>query len=265
MRRPVSLSVACLLVLSVQAQQGSRQTEFAVMRTDRVSVSTDESTHLNCSVVGTGDSAQLNCESHTSGSGIPLVYHVALVVGSDKVGYVVSCGGGLVRRIGCQPLTAGQVVKGSVESGKLQVSLGGKTKTYRIETSVYIGSTRKGSSGQSATAATPPPSAPPESPESGVKLAAHTEKSDATSSRDGQPDEPSSNAAISKVMVSSEPTGGDIYIDGNFMGNAPSLIDLPVGPHTVRIEAKGQKAWSRTVNLTAGSKITIHATLDPAQ
>ena len=139
---------------------------------------------------------------------------------------------------------------------------GRQDKTYRIETSVYIGPAGKGSSvGQAATAAAPPPSAPPDSPEPSVKLAVQTEKSDGA----GQPDQLSSPVSTAKVMVSSEPTGGDIYADGNFMGNTPSLIDLPAGSHTVRIEAKSRKLWSRTINLTAGSKITIHATLDPAQ
>jgi hypothetical protein len=272
----------CTLALSTQAQQVSRdQAEFAVLRTGRVTVPTGESTHLNCSVVGTGDAAQLNCESH-SGSGEPLVYHVALLIGSDKVGYVVSCGGlvvverpgngsGMDRfrsvisrlsnggtpaidktleqhhqqrvaeawRIACHPLSAGQVVKGSVENGKLNISVGSETKTYRIETSAYIGSLTKEPPNESS-AVTTPPSAPSTGQEPNVKLAVHTEPTGGASSGSGQPDQPNTPASTAKVMVSSEPTGGDIYVDGNFMGNTPSLIELPAGSHTVRVEAKGQ-------------------------
>jgi len=268
-----------------------------VLSTDRVTVSTGESTHLNCSVVGTGDAAQMNCESHTSGSGEPLVYHVALLVGSDKVGYVVSCGGPVVvegpgngsrgdrikqslvnltgggmpevqkeleqhhqqrvaeaQRIACHALSAGQVVKGSVESGSLHISVGSETKTYRIETSAYTGPLTKGSPDASTTATTPP--------EPGVKLAVQKEASGGSSSSAGQPNQPTTAANTAKVMVSSEPTGGDIYVDGNFMGNTPSQIELPAGSHTVRVEAKGQRPWSRAVSLTAGSKVTIQAVLD---
>jgi hypothetical protein len=250
------------VALCCQAQQVSpAQAEFAVLRTDRLTVTTGESTHLNCSVIGLGDAAQMNCESHTSGSGIPLVYHVALVVGSDKVGYIVSCGGGLVWRIGCHPLSAGQVVKGSVEGGKLHVSMGSKTKTYRVETSAYIGPLTKGSPGESTTDSATPPSAPSTALEPSVKLAVQTKKSDDSSTGAAQPEQPSSPASTAKVMVSSEPAGGDIYVDGNFMGNTPSLIELPAGSHTVRVEAKGQKRWSRTVSLTAGSKVAIQAVL----
>jgi hypothetical protein len=264
MGRLIATCFTCLLAFSAQAQQvSSAQAEFAVLRTDRVVVSTGESTRLNCSVVGMGDAAQINCESQ-SGSGIPLVYHVALVVGSNHVGYVVSCGGGLVRRIGCQPLSAGQVLKGSIEGDKLHVPVGSKIKTYRIETSAYIGPLGKGSPDESTTTATPP-SAAPTAPEPSVKLAVHTETAGGSSSDVVKPDQPSPPANTAKVMVSSEPTGGDIYVDGNFMGNAPSLIGLPAGSHTVRVEAKGHTPWSRTVSVTAGSKITLQAVLESAQ
>jgi integrase len=124
MRRLIATCFASLLALSGQAQQVSpAQAEFAVMRTDRVTVTTDDSTRLNCSVVGTGDGAQMSCESRSSGSGVPLEYHVALVVGSDKVAYVVSCGGGLVWWLSCHPLAAGQVVKGYIDAGRLRVSV----------------------------------------------------------------------------------------------------------------------------------------------
>ncbi len=276
-----------LLVVITQAQEvSSAPTEFVVLRTDRVDVPVGETTHLNCSVVGSGDAAQINCESQTSGcesetsesgpygsspcrlgAGLgrglgtrPSVYHVALVVGSNHVGYVVSCaGGGLLRR-GCQPLFTGQVLKGSVHGDKLSVSVGSKTRNYIVETSAYIGPLTRGSS-PAESAATTPPSTAPAVPEPSVKLAVHTETSGGSSGA-GQPGQPSSPVTTAKVMISSEPTGADIYVDGNFMGNAPSLIDLPPGSHAVRVEVKGQEPWSRTVSLTAGSKVTLQAVLD---
>ena len=128
----------CASAASILAQEQQPFTDFAVLRSDRVVTYAGEGTSLNCNIVGTGDTAQFRCESHT-GSGVPLVYHVALIVGSNHVGYVVSCGGGLMRRIGCQTLSAGQVVKGSVQGGKIALLLDNKTRNYRIETSSYIG------------------------------------------------------------------------------------------------------------------------------
>jgi PEGA domain len=251
-----------LLTLSVQAQQvPPAPGEFAVLRADRVVVSTENS-HLDCSVIGLGDAAQISCDAHPAGSGVPLVYHVALVVGSNQVGYIVSCGGGLVWRIGCHPLLAGQLLEGSVENDKLHVSVDGKIKTYRIETSTYIGPLTRKSSDES-TPSTIIPRNPTEKTTSqpSVKRAVQAETSSDAGPGSGQTGQPSSQANTATVMVSSEPTGGDIYVDGNFMGNAPSLLQLPAGSHSVRIEAKGHKGWNRTVSLTAGGKITINAEL----
>lgn len=150
------------------------------------------------------------------------------------------------------------MIKGSIEGDKLHVPIGGKTKTYRIETSAYIGPLGKGSPAESSTAATPP-SATSNSPGPSVKLAVHTETAGGSSSDAAQSDQPISPANTAKVMVSAEPTGGDIYVDGNFMGNTPSLIELPAGSRAIRVEAKGQKPWSRTVSLTRGSKVTLQA------
>jgi hypothetical protein len=252
--------MACLLVVSIQAQQvSSTPGEFIVLRTDRISVPSGQSTHLNCSITGSGDAAQISCESHTSPNGVALiVYHVALVVGSNQVGYVVSCGGGLVWRIKCHPLATGQVLKGSVQGDRLAVTIDSKARTYRIETSAYVGPlTTRTSVSESSTS--PSPQEP--SIEPSVKLA--VEKSDkSTSSSGGQVDQSNSQPTTAKVMVTSEPSGADIYVDGAFMGNTPSQLQLGAGSHTVRIEASGKKPWSRAITLTAGGKVTIQAVLE---
>jgi len=259
MARRFATLFVCMLALGGQAQQASSApTEFAVLRTDRVVVHTGESEHLSCSITGLGDAAQITCDSRT-GSGVPLVYHVALVVSSNHVGYIVSCGGGLVWRIHCRALSAGQVLKGSVQSGKLSVDLDGKARTYRVETSAYIGpiGAKPGPDNSSGSSLPPTPS---------VKSAAHVEtavESASAPSKESDQNGAPSNAA--KVMVSSEPSGAEIYVDGNFMGNTPSLVQLAPGSHAVRIEAKGHRAWTRAISLTSGSKVTVQATLNAEQ
>jgi hypothetical protein len=250
----------CGLSLCSQAQQASpAPNEFAVMRTDRVVVHTGESEHLNCSITGLGDAAQISCDSQT-GSGVPLVYHVALIVGSNHVGYVVSCGGGLVWRTHCRALSAGQVVKGSVQGGKLPVDLDGKARTYRVETSAYIGPIGAKPVPDNSSSSSPPEES---SSAPSVKRAVHVESAGEpglASNTEADPSGAPSNTA--KVMVSSEPSGAEIYVDDNFMGNTPSLVQLEAGSHAVRIEAKGHETWSRKISLTAGGKVTVQATLD---
>ena len=183
------------------------------------------------------------------------------MVGSNHVGYVVSCGGGLVWRIHCRALSAGQVLKGSVQGGKLSVDLDGKARTYRVETSAYIGPIGARPSPDDSVNS----SAPPEEsgPAPSVKRAVHVEKAAGPDpAPDTEGDQSGAPSSVAKVMVSSEPSGADIYVDGTFMGNTPSLVQLAAGSHSVRIEAKGHKTWGRTISLTAGGKVTVQATLD---
>lgn len=86
-------------------------------------------------------------------------------------------------------------------------------------------------------------------------------KNQTTRSLATPPVQPGSSANTAKVMVSSEPSGADVYVDGNFMGNTPSQIQLAAGSHNVRIEAKDHTPWSRVIALTADSKVTIQAVL----
>src|SRR5262249_9421484 len=58
-------------------------------------------------------------------------------------------------------------------------------------------------------------------------------------------------SVAAKVHITSAPSGGEIYIDGKFYGNAPSDITLPAGEHVVRVTLGG-KEWTRTVQITPG-------------
>lgn len=68
--------------------------------------------------------------------------------------------------------------------------------------------------------------------------------------------------AVSTILVTSNPDGAEITIDGKFMGTTQSTLKLSSGEHTVKIEKGGYKPWNRTVTLNAGSNITIDATLE---
>ena len=72
---------------------------------------------------------------------------------------------------------------------------------------------------------------------------------------------PSADACVTFV---SEPQGADIYVDGKFVGNTPSMLNLAMGSHEIRIESEHFKPWARTLETSAGSKITIRAPLQAA-
>jgi S1-C subfamily serine protease len=55
----------------------------------------------------------------------------------------------------------------------------------------------------------------------------------------------------------------EIYVDGKFVGDAPSALSLPAGDHTVEVKASKFADWKRTVSVTSGSNVNIKAELQP--
>lgn len=64
------------------------------------------------------------------------------------------------------------------------------------------------------------------------------------------------------VDFRSVPTGADIVIDGDFVGNTPSTIRLTPGEHRIEIRMGGYQRWERTMKVTPGSHPTIQAKLE---
>lgn len=65
------------------------------------------------------------------------------------------------------------------------------------------------------------------------------------------------------VECFSVPSGADILIDGDFYGNTPSILKLPVGKHRLRFILSGYAVFSQELELTAGSTLrTVRAELE---
>ncbi len=80
---------------------------------------------------------------------------------------------------------------------------------------------------------------------------------------------PSSNAvapagsdAVASVQLSSNPAGAEITIDGNYVGNTPSLIKLGPGTHSIRMTLPGYAPWVRSIETAAGESRNFAATLE---
>lgn len=63
------------------------------------------------------------------------------------------------------------------------------------------------------------------------------------------------------LNVASTPDGADIEIDGNFMGNTPSSLQLQPGDHLIAVKKVGYKAWERKMKVVGGD-VTIKADLE---
>src|SRR5712692_610219 len=73
---------------------------------------------------------------------------------------------------------------------------------------------------------------------------------------------PPKDPATGTIAVSSTPDGGEISVDGAFMGNAPATLKLSPGKHTIRVALSGFKEWTREITVLAGSELKLAAALE---
>jgi hypothetical protein len=77
-----------------------------------------------------------------------------------------------------------------------------------------------------------------------------------------QPISTATAISTAKLSVGSVPDGADIEVDGSFVGNTPSDIDVAAGDHMISIKKVGFKDWTKNVKVSAGSNIHIHPELE---
>jgi hypothetical protein len=76
---------------------------------------------------------------------------------------------------------------------------------------------------------------------------------------------PARNAMLgTRIMVASTPDGADIAVDGSFVGNTPSTVNVPEGDHTVTVTKNGYKGWERKIK-SMGGNVRLNAELEAQQ
>ena len=80
-----------------------------------------------------------------------------------------------------------------------------------------------------------------------------------TSSNTGGPAAVSTSA---KLQMESNPSGADIEVDGSFVGNTPSDVQVPDGEHTITVKKAGFKDWERKMKVSGGSSVHLNAELE---
>lgn len=73
---------------------------------------------------------------------------------------------------------------------------------------------------------------------------------------------PSVGQSTGKISVASVPDGADIEVDGSFVGNTPSDVQIAEGEHTVTVKKTGFKDWERKLKVSAGSNVHLNAELE---
>ena len=77
-----------------------------------------------------------------------------------------------------------------------------------------------------------------------------------------RPPSTAADTAKGAVNVSSNPTGADVSVDGDFVGNSPASLRLASGKHTIAVKMSGYKDWSREITVQAGSEVQLTANLE---
>lgn len=70
--------------------------------------------------------------------------------------------------------------------------------------------------------------------------------------------------STAKLQIDSTPPGADIEVDGSFVGNTPSEVQVSEGDHTVAVKKSGYKSWERKLKANAGSSVHLGAELEKA-
>jgi hypothetical protein len=65
-----------------------------------------------------------------------------------------------------------------------------------------------------------------------------------------------------RLNVASNPDGAEIEIDGAFMGNAPAVLELEPGDHTVTLRKAGYRLWQRKMRVSGG-QARLNGLLEP--
>ena len=64
------------------------------------------------------------------------------------------------------------------------------------------------------------------------------------------------------MQVVSRPAGAQVILDGRAVGRTPLSIDVPDGAHDIRLDLPGFRRWETSVEVTAGQRTRVAASLE---
>ncbi len=75
---------------------------------------------------------------------------------------------------------------------------------------------------------------------------------------------PSGPDAVASVQLTSDPSGAEITIDGNYVGSTPSSVNVKPGTHAIKIAMTGYLPWVRSIETQGGETRNFIADLKKA-
>jgi hypothetical protein len=101
-----------------------------------------------------------------------------------------------------------------------------------------------------------------EAPEATVTVELVRDGRSAAPSSPPAPSPASSGARWGSIFVDSQPRGARVWLDDRPVGVTPVLVpEVPPGSHRVRVERHGLRPWAATVEVAAGRRSRLTATL----
>ncbi|HKV60562.1 MAG TPA: PEGA domain-containing protein [Candidatus Acidoferrum sp.] len=97
---------------------------------------------------------------------------------------------------------------------------------------------------------------------SAIRAAAAAAQSKAAASQSAVAPALAATPSTAKLSVSSTPDGADIEVDGSFVGNTPSDIDVQAGDHTVTVKKSGFQPWEKKLKVSSGSNVHLKAEME---
>jgi hypothetical protein len=80
-----------------------------------------------------------------------------------------------------------------------------------------------------------------------------------TSQLPAEAPKPVESSAKPQLTITSEPSGAEIEIDGEFIGNTPTTVTAKEGKVMVKLRKAGFQPWERSLTLNPGDKRTLNA------
>jgi len=74
------------------------------------------------------------------------------------------------------------------------------------------------------------------------------------------PVRPATASANATVLISSPSATAEVEVDGAFVGNTPTTLQLATGTHRIVVR-NGAKSWQRTLQINGGSTISLNASM----
>lgn len=69
--------------------------------------------------------------------------------------------------------------------------------------------------------------------------------------------------AFGTILLSSDVEDAEVYVDGMFVGNAPSNLKLKAGVHVIEVRSSGYPSYRKEIRVLENSEVSIRAKLKP--